>query len=112
MFEGSFLVGDVPTIKNDDIFLVGDSLIIDVRTQDEYVGELGHIKGSKLVTLGPELEEYLGTISKNLKVVFVCRSGARSARATQYALSIGFREAYNLQGGMIAWNESGKSVEF
>jgi rhodanese-related sulfurtransferase len=41
--------------------------------------------------------------------VCVCRSGARSARATESLLEWGF-EATNMAGGMKAWAEAGLSV--
>ena len=44
-------------------------------------------------------------IPKDKTVVFVCRSGGRSARATAHALEHGYTNVYNLKGGMILWNE-------
>jgi rhodanese-related sulfurtransferase len=79
--------------------------IVDVRRPDEFVGEYGHIPGAELVTLGPELDVYLKSASKDAAYVFVCRSGARSGNATIQAQNLGFREVYNMQGGMIRWTE-------
>ncbi len=86
-------------------------LIIDVRRPEEYTGELAHIKGSKLVTLGEELTKYLDTISKEKKILFVCRSGMRSGTATKEALEKGFTSPVNMAGGMILWNENKFDVE-
>lgn len=82
--------------------------LIDVRRPDEFTGELGHIPGSVLVTLGPELLQYLEKTSaeeKEEEVIFVCRSGARSREACLISQRLGFKKAINLQGGMIGWNE-------
>lgn len=84
--------------------------IVDVRRPDEYTGELGHIPGSKLIVLDT-LAEYLPTLSKDQTVVFICRSGARSARATAYAQANGFTSVYNMKGGMILWNQLDLQVE-
>jgi sulfur dioxygenase len=83
-----------------------DYKVIDVRRMDEFNNELGHISGAKLATLGPELEQLLTTLPKSDKIVFVCRSGKRSAEATKLALEKGFEHVYNLEGGMLRWNNA------
>lgn len=89
---------------------VKDYEVIDVRRPDEFIGELGHIPGARLVTLGPDLDEFLHTHEKQNKILFVCRSGARSGQATQMALSLGFKDVTNMAGGMIRWNEMGFKI--
>lgn len=79
--------------------------VIDVRGPDEFVGELGHIKGAKLVTLGIELHQFFETAPKDANYLFVCRSGGRSTQAALMAKSKGFTKVTNLAGGMIHWNE-------
>lgn len=78
--------------------------LIDVRQPDEFIGELGHIPGAELIPLGA-LPEHLNQIPKDKTVVFVCRSGGRSARATAFAQQNGYEHVYNLKGGMLRWNE-------
>jgi hydroxyacylglutathione hydrolase len=78
--------------------------LIDVRQPDEFIGDLGHIPGAKLIVLDT-LPDHLNEVPKDQTVVFVCRSGGRSARATAFALENGFKNVYNLKGGMILWNE-------
>lgn len=85
--------------------------LIDVRRPDEFTGELGHIKNAELFTLGPDLENFLQTADKAQIHVFICRSGKRSASATQMAKEKGIADVYNMAGGMLAWNASGYSVE-
>ncbi len=84
---------------------VRDYVVIDVRRADEFSGELGHIKGAKLVTLGSELHQFLETAPKDKNYLFVCRSGARSTQASLLAASKGFTQVANMAGGMIHWNE-------
>lgn len=81
-----------------------DVQLIDVRQPDEYTGELSHIPGTTLIPLGT-LPEKINELSKDKTIVFVCRSGARSAKAAAFAQSNGFEHVYNLKGGMIRWNE-------
>src|SRR3954467_4843986 len=78
--------------------------LIDVRQPEEFVGELGHIPGAELIPLGT-LPEKLNQLPKDKTVVFVCRSGGRSARATAAAQQAGLQHVYNLKGGMLRWNE-------
>lgn len=82
-------------------------LLVDVRRDEEFNGELGHIPGSKLVTLGPALIEFLEATDKNKNIVFICRSGARSGQATSIALQMGFINVANMTGGMIKWRQTG-----
>jgi hydroxyacylglutathione hydrolase len=88
-----------------------DSLrIVDVRQPEEFTGDLGHIPGAQLIVLDTLASE-IGQLSKDDSIVFVCRSGGRSGRATQYALSQGFKKVFNMAGGMLLWNELHLPVE-
>jgi rhodanese-related sulfurtransferase len=87
-----------------------DLTIIDVRTSEEYTGELGHISQSRLITLDT-LMDHIDDIPRDKTVVFICRSGRRSANATAIAKDNGFESAFNMKGGMLAWNEMGLDTE-
>ena len=84
--------------------------LVDVRQPDEFTGELSHIPGAMLIPLG-SLPEQINKLSKDKTIVFICRSGGRSARATAFAQENGFESVYNLKGGMIRWNELRLSVD-
>ena len=79
--------------KKDQVFLV------DVRQPDEFHGELGHIPGARLITLDT-LSDHMDELPKNQTVVFVCRSGGRSARA--HSVSASSRCAINRLRSWIA----------
>ena len=95
----------VPTIKVNEPSVLENYTLVDVRNPDEFNGELGHIIGASLITLGQELDNYLEKEAKDRKILFICRSGARSGRATLMARELGFNNVFNLEGGMIGWNE-------
>jgi rhodanese-related sulfurtransferase len=100
------VTNEVPEITPEEFKVhIGKITLIDVRLPDEFNGELAHIPSSKLVTLGPELDAFLESHNKEDVVVFVCRSGARSGRATLQSRSMGFSNSVNLQGGMLLWNQ-------
>ncbi|MFC4387090.1 rhodanese-like domain-containing protein [Gracilibacillus marinus] len=80
----------------------GEALnIIDVR-EDEEVEE-GMIPGAKHVRLG-DIPERIGELDSSKHYYMVCRSGARSGRATEFLESNGI-EATNMAGGMLAWED-------
>ena len=79
-------------------------VLVDVRQPDEYTGELGHIENTRLIPLAT-LPEAIDSLSPDQTIVFVCRSGGRSARATAFALESGLSAVYNLKGGMLRWNQ-------
>ncbi|MFN3454815.1 MAG: rhodanese-like domain-containing protein [Pseudobdellovibrio sp.] len=79
--------------------------LIDVRRSDEFNNELAHIDGAILVPLGDDLTHFLNNLDREEEIIFICRSGARSATATAESLKLGFKRAVNLTGGMIRWNE-------
>ena len=87
----------------------GEVLVLDVREPGEFDSVLGHIAGALLLPLG-ELGGKLDTLPRDRPVVAVCRSGARSARATQMLEQAGLRVA-NLAGGMLRWRAQGLAVE-
>jgi hydroxyacylglutathione hydrolase len=83
--------------------------IIDVRRPDEFTGELGHIENAELMVLDT-LPQRFEEIPRDKTVVFVCRSGARSGHAAQFALEQGLTHVFNMRGGMLLWNELGLEV--
>jgi rhodanese-related sulfurtransferase len=85
--------------------------ILDVRTQAEY--NSGHIKNAFLVdwTQRDVFEERIKYLDKNKPVYTYCLVGGRSSAAATRLKELGFKEVYNLQGGIKAWKEASKPVE-
>ncbi len=87
-------------------------LLLDVREPEEYTGELGHIPGSRLITLkdissrAGELESY-----KDRHIIVICRAGVRSSTAAAILTGLGFEHVSNLKGGMLDWNHHNLPVE-
>lgn len=79
-----------------------DFQLIDVREKSEYaVSDMG----GELIPL-KEIENNLGKISRDKKVVIHCRSGKRSAEAIRILeTKYGFTNLYNLAGGIIAYEQ-------
>lgn len=73
--------------------------LIDVREPYEY--EIANLGGS-LIPMG-ELESRIDEISSTKKLVLMCRTGTRSAKALETLKLLGFKNIYNLQGGILEW---------
>ena len=76
--------------------------MIDVRQPEEYAES--HIEGVRLISLG-ELSERMNEIDWNKEVVFICRSGTRSAMAANIAAALS-KNSSNLEGGILVWQKS------
>ncbi len=85
----------------------GNVQLIDVRQRHEH--ESGRIAGGRLIELG-ELSEAADSIDRSRPVVFYCRSGGRSAMATEAFAQAGF-DAHNMTGGMLEWHAAGLAME-
>ena len=88
---------------------VGEDLehvLIDVRTPAEY--ESGYIDGAGNINV-EILEQNLDLIPRDVPIVVYCRSGNRSAQATQILVQNGFTEVYDL-GGVLDWEASGLTL--
>src|SRR4051794_7283106 len=81
-------------------------ILLDVRNADEW--EAGHAPTAQWIPLG-DLEGARFKLPMNRRIVCVCRSGVRSARATEALQGWGF-EAANMAGGMKDWAKSGLPV--
>lgn len=78
-----------------------DFVLLDVREPREY--EVSHL-GGRLVPLG-QLTARLDELDREAHVVVHCRSGGRSAKAVEMLRGAGFGNAWNVQGGLLAWAE-------
>jgi rhodanese-related sulfurtransferase len=85
----------------------GSVQLIDVRQRHEH--EAGRIAGGRLVELS-ELSAAADSIDRSRPVVFYCRSGGRSAMATEAFAQAGF-DAHNMTGGLLEWHAAGLPIE-
>jgi len=83
--------------------------LIDVREPAEFI--VGHIQGAINLPLGTierdglQLPKPAGA-GRAGAVVFICRSGVRSARAIELAQRSGYSDVRHLEGGMRSWRAS------
>ena len=85
---------------------IGQVVLIDVRQPGEYAA--GHVRTARLIPLH-EVPDHVGELPVGEEVVVMCRSGARSALASEFLIENGV-SALNLVGGILAWAEAGHEV--
>jgi rhodanese-related sulfurtransferase len=93
----------VPEISVQDLQAMQEAddkvFILDVRNPDEYaICNLG----GHLIPMN-ELPNRLKELNPDQYIVVHCHAGGRSRRATTYLLEQGFKQVYNLRGGITAW---------
>ena len=83
-----------------------DFIIIDVRTVDEF--NSGHLANAiNLDYYSPDFKSNISRLDRNKQYLVYCRTGIRGAAATQIMVDLGFKDVYNLSGGIVQWIQDG-----
>ena len=90
-----------------ELLAQGEIQLIDVRQPEER--EAGRIAGDRFIELA-QLGGQVETIDRDRPVVFYCRSGSRSAMATEAFRGAGF-DAHNMLGGLLEWDAAGLPLD-
>lgn len=87
----------------------GKAVMVDVREPNEYVEV--HAKGVRLIPVNSVMGEVrqIRDFADGKEVLFICRSGQRSALAAEFAVAAGLSDLplSNVEGGTLAWVEAG-----
>jgi len=103
---GSHLISPAEFKKKVDS---GEYVVVDIRTPEEF--QTGHIKGAINVDFySPDFKSTVAKLDRNKKYLYYCRSGHRSGEASTLAKELGFNVAYELKGGINAWQEAGYAI--
>lgn len=101
------------TIKGSEALKILESnpetAFLDVRTPPER--RQMRIEGSKLVPIGDVMRGRL-ELPREQPVMLICAVGGRSYVAAKVLSKMGYREVYNLEGGLEAWRRAGLPVEY
>ncbi len=82
--------------------------LLDVRTPEEYNTE--HIGDAKNVNWnGDDFVTKSTTFDKSKPIFVYCKVGGRSAQAANKLADLGFKEIYNLDGGIMKWKAQGNA---
>lgn len=105
--------GTIPLLKVSELKAMLDKrevlLLLDTREKNEF--EVSHIPGAVYVGYDKFSLSSLEAYSKNQTIVTYCSIGYRSEKVGEKLKKAGYKNVYNLYGGIFDWVNSGYSVE-
>jgi len=82
----------------------GELVLVDVRTPEEFAE--GYIEGAKNINFhDADFEAQMLQFDKEKPLYIYCRSGARSSKAAEQLQGMGFKEIYDIDGGILNWED-------
>ena len=87
----------------------GKYLLVDVRTAEEFAE--GHIEGALNIDyFSATFSDGISKVGFEIPVLLYCRSGNRSSKAMKIMYDLGFKEVYNLIGGIKGWKTKNNTL--
>ena len=87
-----------------------EAVVMDARNKNEF--DSGHLSGAILIAL-PDIKAHPEKLEKysDKSLIIYCQTGARSNEACQHLSKQGFENLFNLEGGIVAWQEANLPLE-
>jgi rhodanese-related sulfurtransferase len=93
-----------PEAFSEKIKSITNAQLIDVRTPEEFASQ--KIENAKNINLnGSDFESKIALLDKKAPVFVYCKAGGRSSIAVKKMAELGFTEIYELEGGILNWND-------
>ena len=106
--EGGFK--EIKTVEFEKLRAKKKSVMLDVRSPEEFAK--GHIPGAINADIdSPEFTAKIAQFDKKQTLLVNCHLGSRGAIASAKLAALGFKAVCNLDGGVNAWEMSGKTLE-
>lgn len=87
-----------------------NNTIIDVRTPQEF--SEGHIEGAVNINyFDKTFLDQIAKYEKNEPLFIYCKSGNRSGQASKKMADLGFKQIYDLEGGILNWVKNNNEVK-
>ena len=103
------VVQNVSANQFKDLVDAGKGIVLDVRTPGET--SQGAIKGASFINVyDRQFAQKVNMMQKDQPIYIYCLSGARSTHAAKIMASNGFKEIYNLSGGINTWKRAGYAL--
>ena len=84
--------------------------LVDVRTKEEFIES--HLTGAQNICVTDEdFNEKIKNLDKNKPVYVYCKVGGRSADAAKKLKKMGFTKIYDMDGGILLWEEKKLATE-
>ena len=90
-------------------------IVIDVREPEEFAS--GYIDAKTVLTIPRGKLEFMAIdkiakeFGQDAKIVTYCLKGARGSLAALHLKKLGFTDVSNLEGGILAWIQAGKTIK-
>lgn len=108
----SLINGNVPLIHTDELknrLTKNKSLVLlDARSPEEYA--VSHISNAQYVGYDDFSKNKVEGLDKNQPVVVYCSVGYRSEKIGEELQEMGFKNVYNLYGGIFDWKNKNNEV--
>ena len=99
---------DFPLVGIDDNEILENAVFLDAREKEEF--DVSHIKGAKWIGYETFSLKAVKSIPKDQKIVVYCSIGARSQEVGKKLKEAGYKDVYNLYGGIFHWVNEDKPV--
>jgi rhodanese-related sulfurtransferase len=83
--------------------------LVDVRTPAEVAN--GKIKGAAVINFNAGFKDKISKLDKKKPIAVYCAAGGRSGKTAALLTQLGFKQVFDLEGGMTAWAAKGKPSE-
>ncbi len=83
-------------------------VFLDAREKPEF--DISHIRGALWVGYDTFQWRKVAKLPKNQKIVVYCSVGYRSEKIAEKLVKMGFKDVFNLYGGIFAWKHAGGQV--
>lgn len=98
-----------PTDASELIDSDPETVVLDIRTPEEVdTGTLP--RALNIDFYSPSFREEIAELDRDATYVVYCRSGNRTEQATRIMADLGFTDVYELDGGVVAWLNDGRSL--
>lgn len=87
-----------------------DWFLLDIRTPGEFTKK--RIAGATLVDMSkPDFSKKISDLDREKTYMLYCEVGGRSWQTMLYMSQLGFKNVYNMKGGIAAWEKEGFPIE-
>lgn len=99
---------DFPLVYLDQNEILDKAMFLDTREKEEF--EVSHLKGARWVGFDSFSMESIKDIPKDKLIVVYCSVGARSQDIGKRLKASGYKNVYNLYGGIFHWVNEEKAI--